>query len=532
MAGGRHSSVDSGRSFGIYAVGGMVTLALIATGIVVYKAAQPETCAVVSEFTLAADPSIAPAISEVLAGTTPEQTDCAKIVVEAALPGDVVGRLGKGADAPDLWIPDSTAWVSKAALTASGPVAAAGGSIATSPVVVASSSGEQFSNWLSVLEVPDLVMGNPLSTGIASAPILAALAEHADATDSVRTALVPHAQAESVRTEDQPVGAALLTELVSSGRVGVSTEQQVTQFADGPINATVPSTGTVVMDYPLVVSASAPDRHYTTAEMADTLADVLRGEAAQGILMRNGFRGISGVGQVDGGIGEITPLAAPEQSVADKAFGAWALMAKPIRTLVAIDVSSSMDFPASGGKTRMELTTAAALTGNQVFPDSVAAGLWAFSQGMNGTQDYQELVPIRRYDTMVDGVSQRALMAQQAKNLTELKRGATGLYDTTLAAFRRVQESYDPRAVNSVIILTDGANEDSDSITREKLLDVLAREQDPARPVIIVTIGITDDADAAALADIARVTGGSTYIARDPSEISDVFVNALAHRGA
>ena len=37
--------------------------------------------------------------------------------------------------------------------------------------------------------------------------------------------------------------------------------------------------------------------------------------------------------------------------------------------------------------------------------------------------------------------------------------------------------------------------------------------------------------DAAALADISRVTGGSTYIARDPSEISEVFVNALAHRG-
>ena len=79
--------------------------------------------------------------------------------------------------------------------------------------------------------------------------------------------------------------------------------------------------------------------------------------------------------------------------------------------------------------------------------------------------------------------------------------------------------------------MTDGANEDPDSISREQLLDVLAREQDPARPVIIVTIGITDDADAAALADISRVTGGSTYIARDPSEISEVFVNALAHRG-
>ncbi|MCJ0904667.1 substrate-binding domain-containing protein [Rhodococcus sp. ARC_M6] len=532
MAGGRHSSADSGRSFGFYALSGLVLVAVAATGIVVFKAVQPETCPSVDEFTLAADPSIAPAVSEVLGDVPPEQTDCARIVVEAALPGDIVGRLGKGVDAPDLWIPDSAAWVGKAALTAAGPVATAGGSIATTPVVLASGGGEQFANWLSVLEVPDLAMGNPLSTGTASAPILAALAEHSGGAESVRAALVPHAQSESVRTEDQPVGAKMLTELVSTGKVGVSTEQQVVQFGNPSINATVPATGTMMMDYPLVVSASDPERHYLSAKKADALEVIFKSEASQEVLTRNGFRDASGATPVDGGIGNVTALPAPDQSAADRTLGAWTLMAKPIRTLVAIDVSSSMDFPATGGKNRMQLTTAAALAGNQVFPDSVAAGLWAFSQGMNGTQDYQELVPIRRYDTIVDGVSQRTLMAEQANRLTQLKRGATGLYDTTLAAFRKVQESYDPRAVNSVIVLTDGANEDADSITREQLLDVLAREQDPARPVIIVTIGITDDADAAALADISRVTGGSTYIARDPSEISEVFVNALAHRGA
>ncbi|MCW2092775.1 UNVERIFIED_ORG: hypothetical protein M2328_006055 [Rhodococcus erythropolis] len=532
MAGGRHSSPDSGRSIGFYAVGGLVAVAVIATGVVVFKATQSDSCESVDEYSLAADPAIAPAVTEILAESSPEQTGCSRITVTSALPGDVAGTLGKGVDAPDMWVPDSTAWVGKAALTAKGPVAAAGGSIATSPVVLASGGGEQFASWLAALQVPDLALGNPLFTGVASAPILGALAETGATSESVRAALVPHAQAESVRTEDQPVGQKMLTELVSSGKVGVSTEQQVVEFtkAESKISATVPATGTMIMDYPLVVSASAPDRHYAAAKKSDAIAELLHSESAQEVLTRSGFR-TSGGGAVEGGVGDVTALTVSEQSVADQTLGAWALMAKPIRTLVAIDVSASMDYPAAGGKTRMQLTTAAALAGNQVFPDSVAAGLWAFSQGMNGTQDFQELVPIRRYDTIVDGVTQRKLMADQANRLTELKRGATGLYDTTLAAFRKVQESYDPRAVNSVIILTDGANEDPDSISREQLLDVLAREQDPARPVIIVTIGITDDADAAALADISRVTGGSTYIARDPSEISEVFVNALAHRG-
>ncbi len=206
-------------------------------------------------------------------------------------------------------------------------------------------------------------------------------------------------------------------------------------------------------------------------------------------------------------------------------------MALPIRTLVAIDVSGSMETPA-GNRSRMDLTVDAALAGNAMFPDSVSAGLWAFSQGLGGgPQDYKEMVPIRRYDTVVDGVTQRQLMAQQATKVEGLIGGGTGLYDTTLAAFRTVQETYDPRAVNSVIILTDGANEDPDSITRDQLMSILEREMDPARPVIIVTIGITDDADAATLAEISRVTGGSSYVAKDPADIANVFVNALAARG-
>ena len=249
------------------------------------------------------------------------------------------------------------------------------------------------------------------------------------------------------------------------------------------------------------------------------------------MLTRSGFR-TSGGGAVEGGVGDVTALTVSEQSVADQTLGAWALMAKPIRTLVAIDVSASMDYPAAGGKTRMQLTTAAALAGNQGLPrQRRCRSLGVFPRyernpGLPGIGADQALRHDRRRcdSTKVDGRS-----------------GETGSPNSNVApqvcTTRRWPHSVRFRnrtirgAVNSVIILTDGANEDPDSISREQLLDVLAREQDPARPVIIVTIGITDDADAAALADISRVTGGSTYIARDPSEISEVFVNALAHRG-
>jgi secreted protein with Ig-like and vWFA domain len=108
--------------------------------------------------------------------------------------------------------------------------------------------------------------------------------------------------------------------------------------------------------------------------------------------------------------------------------------------------------------------------------------------------------------------------------------GATGLYDTTLAAFKEVQDSYDPNFSNSVILLTDGQNEDDNSISLQGLLAELKALEDPARPVLILTIGITEDADADSLQQIADATGGTSYVAESAADISTVFVDAVASR--
>ncbi|WP_172650339.1 substrate-binding and VWA domain-containing protein [Rhodococcus opacus] len=546
MTGGRHSSAGQergGRSPGFYAVCAAVVIGLVASVVVVVQAVRSwaDDCDQVTDYTLAADPSIVPALNRILGEAKDTDLGCANVAVSGATSGDIAGRLGKGTDAPDLWIPDTGAWVGKAALTAAGPVEVMSGSIASSPVVLASREADAPTapTWLAALQIKDIQLGNPLVTGVAQASINAALAEgQADpvSAGTVRAALVPLAQEESARTADEPVGEEMLQGVVDNGGVAVATEQSVLDFSDGDVartlTATVPPTGSNFMNFPLVVTSPAPDRHYKATQAARAVAAVLGGEEARAVLAEHGFRGPDGSPLADGrGVGRVTKLALEDESALQDALGGWALMALPIRTLVAIDVSGSMETPA-GSRSRMDLTVDAALAGNAMFPDSVSAGLWAFSQGLGGgPQDYKEMVPIRRYDTVVDGLTQRQLMAQQAGKVDALIGGGTGLYDTTLAAFRTVQETYDPRAVNSVIILTDGANEDPDSITKEQLLSILQREADPARPVIIVTIGITDDADAATLAEISRVTGGSSYVAKDPADIANVFVNALAARG-
>jgi len=130
----------------------------------------------------------------------------------------------------------------------------------------------------------------------------------------------------------------------------------------------------------------------------------------------------------------------------------------------------------------------------------------------------------------VDGTTQRARLVQKIRALKPKVGGSTGLYDTTLAAFREVRKTYDPKAINSVILLTDGANEDPGSISLKELIAALKKSQDPTKPVVIVTIGITEDADAKVLKAISDATGGSSYIARDPADIPTVFLTALQNR--
>jgi secreted protein with Ig-like and vWFA domain len=108
--------------------------------------------------------------------------------------------------------------------------------------------------------------------------------------------------------------------------------------------------------------------------------------------------------------------------------------------------------------------------------------------------------------------------------------GGTGLYDTTLAAVRTVQDEYDARAINSVILLTDGENDDPGSLTLGELVSTIERERDPARPIQVIAIGMGPDADANALKRIAGATGGESYVARDPDDIAEVFIDAMLRR--
>lgn len=538
---GRHSAparASSSRGGVKYVVAAVALLLVVVGGVVVAQKAFGSECGDPGEYSLAADPAIAPAVQQIIDDTPAEDVGCADITVTATDSGQVSASVAKGADVPSLWIPDSSLWVGKTVRSTASLIDLASQSVASTPAVLAARSNEVpfFDTWLTALKLDGLRIGNPLTNTMSDAAILGAVAEAGSdqsALDSVASALVPIAQARA-STRGEADSTARLDDLVADGGVAVVSEQAYLQYrstSDSELDSTVPPTGSVFLNFPLAVTEPDGERHDAAKSVGTAVAAAIDSERGRRTLSEQGFRGPGNAPlDSDRGIGEVQSLAIVDQQAAETILRQYQVLALPSRTLVMEDVSGSMNYNA-GANSRIALTVQASETGNRLFPDNASMGLWAFSIGLGGgSQDYRELAPIRRMDEQVDGTTQREVLLQQIRTLPSLVGGGTGLYDTTLAAFRKVQEGYDPNAVNSVIILTDGANEDPDSISLDQLLSTLRSEQDATRPVVIVTIGITDDADAGVLQQISAATGGTSFVARNPSEIPNVFVNALRSR--
>ncbi|WP_232433742.1 VWA domain-containing protein [Rhodococcus sp. AW25M09] len=510
-------------------------------GVQAVRSSGADSCDSLDTVSLAVDTSIAEPVEEIVSQASEVDRGCVNFDIRAERPTDTATEIaGTEDDRPDLWIPDSTLWLLKTLRSTGALPELAKTSVAnTLPVLVSKSDAVPVTDtWLSVLQLPGQRIGDPLTSSASNAAILGALAESEVAISdakAVSAALVPMAQ-DFGRIADTPHDAPdLVAEVAADGGTSVATEQALLAYeAANPgaaLAESVPPTGSYFLNYPLAVTAPAGPEYDRVKEAGAALASVLAAPSATDTLIAAGFRRSSGTPLPDGrGVGSVASLEIKNPLSIETTLRDWAVLALPLRTLVVEDVSGSMA-ARSGDSTRIALTVDASLGANALFSDQTQMGLWAFSIGLGGgQQDYRELAPMGKVDQMVNGQSHRDRIFGAIGSLSTLVGGGTGLYDTTLAAFRRVKDGYDPNYVNSVIILTDGANEDQGSISLNDLLETLQREQDPVRPIVIVTVGVTSDADPVALQQISAVTGGTSYVAEDPRDIPDVFVKALNSR--
>ncbi|WP_254920874.1 VWA domain-containing protein [Blastococcus mobilis] len=523
---------------------GVVAVLLVVGGLVWWLTAA-EACETRRTVGVTVAPELGGLVEELLAD--PIELDggvCALADVTAREPLQTVGDLAAlEADAlPDVWVPDPSLWVARAG---DAPLETVG-SMATSPVVLATSRDAVESlGWTASAPGWGQALAGQQALAV---PDLATSAEGLSALSAVRTALGGGEDADNAVV--QAVLAAARgpvvspSEALAAGMAGGAeaplvpvSEQEVyaanRDAENSSLVAVYPGEGSPSLDYPVVRVGSAGEEDAAAA----ATAEVLTSEAARKATHDAGFRDQDGSAPPDAGEDTGIQEAAPSALRLDPA-GVQTLVARlsslaaPSRILAAFDVSASMEASVGNG-TRATLARDAAKATLSLVPGDFALGLWTFAYQLDAGQDWVELVPTRELDADVGGRPQREVLDEQLDSIPgRLTPGGTGLYDTTLDAVRAAREDYDPTAVNSVLVLTDGTNEDDDAgIALDQLLQTLRSEANPERPIKVIGVALGPDADLEALEQIAEATGGAAYSAVDPGDLRTVLFDALRQRG-
>lgn len=501
---------------------------------------------------VAAAPEIAPPLETIAARIADDKTanvdgKCLELDIERVRPVDMYKTLSAdgGQTDADLWIPDSLEWVRRAGIP-SDRIIALSPSVAASPLVLAAKQetaeklGRAAENWESLAQAGKIAISDPED----SAPGLATLIA-IKRTITGGAALNPE-QEEQARKR---VGANvygllgnkvndLADELVYATRDGglrrpvPLTEQQflsfTTQHKQVDLTAIMPKAGTVLLDYPLIGVLHKKPNQDKLIQAGNELMRHVDTDTSRKVLHQAGFRDFRGLAAPPGApeIGELKQLSYSSLADADDVMRSWAAMSVGTRMLAVIDLSGSMKFPADEGRNRIQLARDAAATALGYFPDSAQIGLWGFSVKRQGNRDYREYVPV----ATTSPAHRKELVAGLDRMVADV-RGGTGLYDTVLAAYRTAIAEYDDRRINSIVLLTDGKNEDDPgSIDKERLLNELQAATNPATPVSVILIGIGPTADVRTLGQIAKAAGGVAYQARSPNDMERIVIDALLRR--
>lgn len=456
-----------------------------------------------------------------------------------------VQSIGSG-QVPDVWVPDSSTWLD--ALPGSGDLPTApdgwdqGPSVATSPVVLVSPTAGKSAvtaaptSWSDEINVSGRVrMANPDTDTASRLAYYASRIDRPEALDlAVAGKLIFASRFAAASTQEQFAGLATRTDALPFP----ASEQAAAAHAGtapGTVRTFLPQAGTISLDYPWLVNRALPaDRR----ALAATAVTALQSDAGHAAIAKAGFRTADRASgpAIDGtSAAAYTELPAPTAEDRSGALEQWDILRTDMRMLAILDVSGSMKQPGKGtrGMTRAKVTEEAAVTALQILPAGSRIGAWVFSTDQRGKGvDYKELATVERLDKAYAGATWRERLVAVTRTLPQRLGGDTGLYDTTAAAYQKMVTEYDDNYVNSVVIMTDGKNDDpGGGLDLKQLLARIKATSKGDRPVRVITIGM-GEADPRALQAISRATGGTSYIANTPADIQRVFVQALLARTA
>jgi Ca-activated chloride channel family protein len=469
---------------------------------------------------------------------------------------------------PDVWVPDSRLWM---LIASTRPDAAAllppsAPSIATSPVVLAVRRNvvealgwpQQPLGWDEVLgsfarpdvwarvkhpEFARLKMGMVDATastaGLAST--LALLDRDADAKLSnqeitagvaftqVVGGLAPDA-ATFLEDQSDPNSPVAIFPILERDLAAYATKNPTTPLV--PIYAPAP----VVADFPYaVLNAGWVDS--VRRETARLFLELLESAPGEDALAADGFRdalqGVRDSAKLPADLGFKADVAEgrrlPNAAELSQLITDWTSLQRQSNILAVLDTSGSMNQGVPGTRlTRLQLLQQTALAGFALLNAESKMGLWQFSANLAPNSHYRELVPYGPLAENVGPVPRSQALAGAVQGLRA--EGGTALYDTAYAAFAAMKDRWEPNDTNAVLLITDGRNEIDGGLSLQQLLGRLAQEVRPDQPIPIISIAVGPQADANALRQISRATGGRTFVVRDANQAVQTLVLAFAGR--
>ncbi|MFJ6833913.1 VWA domain-containing protein [Streptomyces sp. NPDC091209] len=522
---------------------------------------------------VAASPDIAPALraaaEDARAKKITSDGRCLDVSVTARASYQVAAALrsGKKSDV-QVWVPDSDAWVERVTEISAATQVDSLGNVASTPVGVAMvPAAARTLGWPvktytwnelagSALRAKRIGLGtvDPArsSTGLLALTRINESASRVKGGD-VQAATMAKALSRRTSDSDTQLLDTLPRDVSGSGHGSPGRNQALilseqaafahnTSAGSGDdLDLFYPKDGTPLLDYPYTL-VDEP-RLGTDESRAALRFMMLLGEAAPRQFLRMfGFRTdadnpsdalvTEAGGRFPQPYARVVTAPSSKESL-QEALGMWTITVESARITTVVDASSSMGEPLPGSdRSRMDVTKESLIQALATFTPEDEIGLWKFSTKLDGRKDYRVLVPTERLGDTKGSGTQRDRLSAAFRSLKPVPHGETGLYDTTLAAYKAAVASYAKGRFNALVILTDGVNKDPGSISRSDLVAELQKLADPERPVPLIAIAVGPDSDRREVDQIARATGGSGERVNEPSQIHAAMLKAITAAGA
>ncbi|HLU44981.1 MAG TPA: substrate-binding domain-containing protein [Natronosporangium sp.] len=493
---------------------------------------------------------------------------CAQVMVESRDSAEVAAALadrsGEG-ERPHVWVPEASVWAQQVAVlgAAAAVLPDSGPSVARSPVVVAMpqpvaealgwpAHHRADEDWDSLLTKirkdwqdhrdPEwgrfrFGMADPArdTAGLLAVTAMAAadsdgVAQLGRMLDHDRYHLTTGQLLDGLREQDRNDPEAVAAHVSAFPAL----ERHVLEYnrdnPQVPLVAVYPRTGWEA-DYPYLI-LTGDWVEPTIREVAEAFLTHLHSPAGQQRLQQAGLRDHQQRATPDlvDGYGLVAEVA-PSETVSEaepvaRAVDQWTAVTRPSHVLVVVDASASMNQPLPDGRTRWEAAHEAVQELASLFNDTDQAGLWAFAADEHA--DYRPLVPLGQLDDPLEDLQERREHLRQA--MTEMTPAEhdtdhVGLHTTLQAAFDTVVGNFDPQASNLVLVITDGAGPDSQSV--EELVDYLQAVTPPEQRIRLMTVSVGDAVDQESLRRISQATGGRAYRSPDGADLTALVRRAV-----